>query len=180
MNKRVCVPESQVLSNLATAEGQLHEWHERLGNPDKRHVRNALSRFGISVKYCDTASFCHGCVFGKSHRKPVHVPSDRPQKVGELINSDVNGTMSIDFLNGFRYYVVFKNDFSRYVRVFFMKEKSEVSKHFVTFLNECDTASHKVKACCFDGGGEFDCESGRHQLRKRAIELRLTCPDTPE
>ena len=29
--------------------------------------------------------------------------------------------MSIDFLNGFRYYVVLKDDVSLYVRVFFIK-----------------------------------------------------------
>ncbi|GLV44126.1 hypothetical protein CBL_21279, partial [Carabus blaptoides fortunei] len=90
--------------------------------------------------------FCAGCVLGKSHRKPFYSRQDRPQVVGELINSDVNGPMSIDSINGFRYYVVFKDDFSRFVRIFFMKEKSEVATHLDTFLNECDTAGHKVKA----------------------------------
>lgn len=60
--------------------------------------------------------------------------------------------MSIDSVNGFHYYVVFKDDFSCFVRIFFMKEKAEV----VAFLNECETAGHKVKVFRSDGGREFD------------------------
>lgn len=181
MNMHVRPPKLRVEANLATTEDKLQGWHERLGHQDKRHVRNVLSRYGISIKCSDTASFCDGCVLGKSHRKPFHTRQHRATSVGELINSDVNGPMSINsIIFSFRYYVVFKDDFSRYVRIFFMKEKSEVATHLETYLNECDTAGHKVKAFRSDGGGEFDCAGVREQLRKRGIKLNLTCPDTPE
>ncbi|GLV24706.1 hypothetical protein CBL_21178, partial [Carabus blaptoides fortunei] len=152
---RVRAPNPTVEANLATTEELLQGWHERLGHQDKRHVRDVLSRYGILVKCSDTTAFCDGCVLGKSHRKPFYSRQDRPQVVGELINSDVNGPMSIDSIN-------------------------EVATHLDTFLNECDTAGHKVKAFRSDGGGEFDCAEVQTQLRKRGIEFRMTCPYTPE
>ena len=89
----------------------------------------------------DTKSFCDGCVPGKSHGKPFYPRQNRSQKVGEVINSDVNGPMSTSSNYGFRYYVVFKDDFSKYTRIFFMKEKSEVAFHLNTFLRNYSTLS---------------------------------------
>lgn len=180
MNIRVKSPKSQVEVYLATPEEFLQGWHERLGHQDKRHIRNVLSRFGIAVKCSDTASFCDGCVLGKSHRKPFRSRDERPVTVGEVIHADVNGPMSVNSINGFRYYVVFKDDYSRFVRIFFMKNKSEVVEHLKTFLRECDTCGHKVKAFRSDGGREFDCSAVLQELRERGIEFRLTCPYTPE
>lgn len=180
MNMRVRVLEPQVEVNLATSEEVLQGWYERLGHQDKRHVREVLSRHSITCKCSDAASFCDGCVLGKSHRKPFHTRKNRPQTVGELINADVNGPMSIDSINGFRYHVVFKDDYSGFVRIFFMKHKSEVAENLKTFLNECDTAGHRVKVFRSDGGGEFDCSAVLSILRERGIEFRPSCPDTPE
>ena len=39
----------------------------------------------------------------------------------------------------------FKDDYSKYGRVFFMKQKNGVSKHLCTFLNEVSSAGHRVK-----------------------------------
>ncbi|KAK9709999.1 hypothetical protein QE152_g26239 [Popillia japonica] len=68
MNIRVCAPDSVVESNFAATEEALHGWHERLSHQDKRHVRDVLSRVGISGKCSDTSSFCDGCKFGDSFR----------------------------------------------------------------------------------------------------------------
>lgn len=180
MNIRVRVPDVPVQANLATSADVLQAWHERFGHQDKRHVREVLSRFDISIKCSDAATFCDGCVLGKSHRKPFRTRLDRPNVVGELINADVNGPMTIESINGFRFYVAFKDDFSQFVRVFFMKHKSEVTEHLKTFLNECETAGHKVKAFRSDCGTEFECQGVLKLLCERGIEFRPSCPYTPE
>lgn len=133
MNMRVRFSNSQVEVNLATSEELPQGWHERLGHQNKRHVREVLSRHGITCKCLDTRSFCDGCVLGKSHQKPFHMRKGLPQTDGELINADVNGPMSVNSINGFRYYVVFKDDCSGFVRIFFMKHKSEVAENLKTF-----------------------------------------------
>uniref|UniRef100_A0ABD2WUZ7 Integrase catalytic domain-containing protein n=1 Tax=Trichogramma kaykai TaxID=54128 RepID=A0ABD2WUZ7_9HYME len=180
MNMNVCTSRNSVQANLSNTEDVLQGRHERLGHQDKRHVRNVLSKHGVAIKFEDTRSFCDGCVMGKSYRKPFSPRQERAQKVGELIHSDVNGPMSMNSIHGFKYYVVFKDDFSRYTRIFFMKEKSEVANYLNTFLNECLTAGHKVKRFRSDGGGEFHCARVREMLNNQGIEINLTCPYTPE
>jgi hypothetical protein len=48
----------------------------------------------------------------------------------ELIHSDVFGSVKQISLGGMRYMVTFVDDFSRYVWVYFMKEKSETFLKF--------------------------------------------------
>lgn len=181
MDMRVRIPGVSIAkANLATSADVLQGWHERFGHQDKRHVRDVLSRFGISCRSSDTSDFCDGCVLGKSHRKPFHSRVNRPTAVGELIHADVNGPMSVDSIDGFRYYVVFKDDYSQFVRIFLMKRKSEVAGHLDSFLRECDTAGHKVKIFRSDCGTEFECDAVMKLLRERGIEFRPSCPYTQQ
>lgn len=146
----------------------LKGWRERLRRQEKRHVREVLSRV---CKSSDATAFCDGYVLGNSHRKPFHTGRDRPNIVGELINAELNGPMSVDSINCFRYYVIFKVDFSRFVRIFFMKHKFKVAQHFDTFLNECKTAGHKVKTFRSDCGTEFECRAVLTLLQERGIKF---------
>lgn len=51
----------------------------------------------------------------------------------ELIHSDVFGRVKEESINGFRYMVTFIDDFSRYMWVYFLIEKSEVLSKFKEF-----------------------------------------------
>jgi hypothetical protein len=77
---------------------------------------------------------------------------DRSQVVGELIHADVNGPMSTKSLRGAKSYVFFNADYSKYRRVFFNKQKKEVSKCLHMCLNEVSTAGHRAKMFQCDGG----------------------------
>lgn len=59
---------------------------------------------------------CKGCLQGKTHRKAM--PKKRTSetsKVLELIHSDICGPMSVQSLNGSRYFITFIDDYSRYM-----------------------------------------------------------------
>jgi hypothetical protein len=72
---------------------------------------------------------CVGCQYGKAHQLPYEESKFKAKKPLELVNSDVFGLMKQAFISGMRYMMTFINDFSRYVWVYFQKEKSK------TFLN---------------------------------------------
>ena len=82
-------------------------------------------------------------------------------------------------LRGAKYYVFFKDDYSKYHKVFFIKEKNEVSKCLRTFLHEVSTAGHRVKMFKCDGGKEFACEEVRRILSDSGITLLLSAPYVP-
>lgn len=76
--------------------------------------------------------------------------------VGELINADVNGPMNTKSIGGAQYFVCFKDDYSKFRKLFFLKHKNEVCEVLEHFLNEASTNGHVVKKFRCDGGKEFD------------------------
>jgi hypothetical protein len=58
---------------------------------------------------------------------------------------------------GAKRYVFFNADYSKYCRVFFIKQKKEVSKCLHMCLNEVLTAGHRAKMLQCDGGKELAC-----------------------
>jgi len=72
-----------------------------------------------------------------------------------------------------------KDDYNEYRRVFFIKEKNEVSKCLPTLLNEVSTAGHRVKKFRCDGGKEFASEKVRRVLSDRGIMLLLSAMNMP-
>lgn len=59
-------------------------------------------------------------------------------------------------ISKYRYFVLFKDDFSKFRFVCFMREKSEVHEKLEIMLVEANTAGHEVKEILSDNGGEFD------------------------
>ena len=58
--------------------------------------------------------------------------------------------MEIDSIGGKRYYVVFKDDFSKYRVVYYMKKKSEVYDKIKLFLAEMKNLGFTVKQLLTD------------------------------
>lgn len=65
----------------------------------------------------------------------------------ELVHADIMGPMSQQSQGGTLFVLLFVDDFSRYVSVFFLKTKSEVVQHFRDYkvTIETQTAVHMMK-----------------------------------
>jgi hypothetical protein len=57
-------------------------------------------------------------------------------KTGDHIHADVCGPMQEPSFSGFRYFVVFKDDFSKYRGVYFRKNENEIANKLKIFLAE--------------------------------------------
>ena len=56
---------------------------------------------------------------------------------------------------GMRYFLCFKDDFTKYQSVYFLKEKSEVAEKLEQFLSETKTTGHIVREILTNGGKEL-------------------------
>ena len=76
--------------------------------------------------------------------------------------------------------VTFIDDFSWYVWVFFMKEKSETFSKFKEFKETVEGEVGK-KICCIrtDNGGEYTSNEFSQYLRECRIRHQFTCANTP-
>lgn len=64
--------------------------------------------------------------------------------------------MQENSIGGAKYFLLFKDDYSRHKRVFFIREKSEVKKYLIEFLQSIKNETGKnVKTIRTDNGLEF-------------------------
>ena len=87
----------------------------------------------------------HNLPFPKSHFT-ASVPF-------ELIHSDLWGPAPLNSINGFKYYVLFIDHFTRFTWLYLLKSKSEVFAKFVRFKAMIENQfSAKIKIFRSDGG----------------------------
>lgn len=158
----------------------LQLWHERLGHQNKNHVKRILKNFGIAVNK-NEEEFCEPCVFGKQCRKPFPTTNTKTTEPGQIIHSDVCGPMEEPSIGGSRYFVLFKDDFSHYRRVYFLKQKNEVKDVLRDFIQSVKTdTGKKVKILRTDRGKE-DCNQYIQEILKRyGIRHQTTVGYAPE
>ena len=165
-----------------------HVWHSRMGHMSDKYLtmlrdRNLLSGLGKI-----NSDFCEHCVMGKHHRKPFGVGMHNSKEVLEYVHSDVWGPSPVASLSGKWYYVVFIDDYSRFVWIYFLTEKSEVFATFKSWKAQVETPSrHKVKALNLkvryfrlDNGGEYTSKEFWMYCKEEGITRHLTTVYTPQ
>jgi transposase InsO family protein len=80
---------------------------------------------------------------------------------------------------GFKYYIVFIDDFSRFAWIYPLHQKSEAFTIFTQFKALVENQfSTSIKQLQFDGGGEYTSLQFQNFLTKHGIAFRKTCPYT--
>ena len=165
--------------NLLTVPSKLQLYHERLGHQNKRHVKQVIQReLGIQFNFDVNSEICQGCIYGKAHRLKFGT-RQRATRPGELIHTDVCGPF-VYSISKYRYFIIFKDDFTRFRYIFFLRHKFEIHARLNDFLAEAKTSGHAIEEILSDNGGEFDNEQIRNTLRRYGIRQRMTMPYTPE
>ncbi|CAL1681313.1 unnamed protein product [Lasius platythorax] len=121
------VPNSRNEANVSVLN--IKVWHKRLGHIHKRALCELVNKDmveGVRVKNTKEF-FCEACQLGKLHKLPFKRLIDKSNRqAGEFIHSDVCGPMSVQSLGGARFFVTFKDDFSGFRHVYFLRHKSDV------------------------------------------------------
>ena len=147
--------------------------------PDKREFMNDKS-----ITECET------CFITKSAKLPFGKIRQRAERPLQIIHADTMGPISpASHPSGFKFVVVFIDDFSRTALAYPIKQKTEVPK----CLRECAVSMRNVigsnEKICFlrcDQGTEFTGKETKEILKGindhevAGAELQLACPDTPE
>ena len=79
---------------------------------------------------------------------------------------------------GKRFYITFINDYSRYKRVYLLRNKDEAMDAFIKYKNEVENQiSKKIKRLRFDKGGEYESNPFNNFYEEHGIihETTPTC-----
>ena len=106
-------------------------WHHRLGHPSSSKLAHWNKNFKLGCNNKDFQSLCTTCV-SKSHRLPLYLSNSTSNKPLSLIHSDVWGPFSTS-KDGYHYYVLFIDDFSRFTWIYPLHQKSELFSKFLLF-----------------------------------------------
>ncbi|CAL8999519.1 unnamed protein product [Prunus brigantina] len=165
-------------------------WHKRLGHVSAERM-NFLNKENLlpPLNHHDKDNVCIECVKGKltNLRKKG---ATRSEKVLEIIHTDICGPFPTQTHDGFKYFITFTDDHSRYGYVYLISEKSNALDMFKVYKAEVENQlDSKIKVVRSDRGGEFygkfD-ERGRNPgpfakfLQEEGIVAQYTNPGTPQ
>lgn len=171
--------QDESFANIAMKTETLQVWHERLGHQNIAHVKNILKQ--RNIKYIDHVFDCDGCAYGKQHKLPFGSRDEKSNTCGHMIHADVCGKIEKPSLGGALYFLVLKDDCSHMRFVYFMRKKSEVHKHFKSFVILAEKQwGYSVKILQSDNGTEFVNNEMKTFMEENGIRHRRTVPYTPE
>ncbi|KAJ9556641.1 hypothetical protein OSB04_011255 [Centaurea solstitialis] len=162
-------------------EDQTYLWHCRLGHINKKRVELLLK--GGFLGNFDYKPFdnCESCLSGKMTKQPFNSENERATDLLEIIHTDVCGPFSHVARGGYRDFITFTDDFSRYGYVYLMRHKSETFEKFKEYQNEVQNLLDKrIKFLRSDRGGEYLSDEFDNHLMECGIVSQLTPPYTPQ
>ena len=171
----------------------LEMWDKILGHCNIDDVTK-LEHVVKGMKINDLSKFdCETCTLAKQLNTRNREPDARGTYPFELVHTDLAGLIDPVAKDGFRYAMVFTDDYSGCLFTYFLKEKPDTIKATEKFLS--DTAPYgKVKTLNFyedvcpagdikqmrsDNGGEYIAREFKALLVKNSIKHELTSPNSP-
>eukprot|EP00794_Sanderia_malayensis_P002050 gene2050-biopygen1853 len=179
-------PIHKAYSCSVNQSDDINLWHNRLGHLGYDNVKLLYNESMVdglklnSKQEIDQA--CDGCAMGKLNRLPFPKKSGhKTEHLLEIIHSDVCGPMNVQSIGGSRYFITFIDDWSRYTKVYMMKNKGEALDKFKEFVNLAENLTgQRVKVLRSDNGGEYGSKEFIEFCKSRGIKKEATTPYTPQ
>src|SRR5258706_1334645 len=150
---------SKVFVSLAASLRSLdiNDLHRRLGHLAFDECNKLVYRgliYGVDA-FRGQQFFCSGCVEGKIHWAPFHTSNSIMTNKLHCIHSDLAGPFPFS-IHGCKYFVVFFDEFSKKLWVYFMVRKSEMFAKFKDWKAMAELQSgHVLQEFQSDNGGEY-------------------------
>ena len=174
------VCDDTMISDSVNYACDLSSWHEILGHCNYDDVLklegvvDGMKVIGNSEKPAD----CNVCVLGKMTQGRSRTPRCRSTVPLALVHTDLAGPVEPVSSEGFRYAIVFTDDYSGFVFVYFLKSKSDAVEATERFL--ADSAPYgKVKCLRSDNGTEYTSQAYKSLIKKHCIRHDTSAPYSP-
>lgn len=172
-------------SKITPTMDKVQHWHRRCGHTNIAALKKLVEcSTGIdpAIARANEDHLCESCSKGKITRKTSPKGgASRAKAPLELIHSDVAGPFQVSTYGGRKYFVTFIDDYTRYVTVYLMKNKSEVFTHFKSYQAWAELQhGRKIQTLRSDNGGEYISHEFREHLESCGIKNQFSSPGTPQ
>ena len=179
------IPNSEVASIASTCPLDPSLWHRRFSHRNVADVQKTLQEklvTGIVINSnAKPDPICEPCLAGGQHRGPIpKTASFHAKDVLVLVHSDVKGPLPVRTPEGYRFWVTFIDDMSRFWAVYLLRTKDEVYEAFKRYQAFVETQlGKKIKMFRNDKGGEYISNSFKAHLQKCGIKTQHTQRNEP-
>lgn len=161
------------------AMADLQTFHEAVAHRDKAMVRKLLAR--LDIPFRDDQNECFPCLRAKKTRASYRRrPMGVTESVEHTVYTDLCGPIESS-RGGSRYFMVLTEGASRFRRVYFLKQKSEVPEliqRYVTWYR--NQRGRDIRTLHADNGTEFINQLVVNTLEQIGAQLVTSCPYTPQ
>jgi len=169
---------------LPTSKATLELWHRRLGHISEDTIRKMVKTDAVKGMTIlgSGKEDCSACRKGKQTRRDIpHATHERATEVLGRVYSDLCGPMETATPEGFRYFITFTDDHSRYTRIGFCKSKDEALAAFKIWKARAEKETgQQLKIFRTDGGGEYSSQEFKSYLAEHGIKREITNAFTPQ
>ena len=95
-------------------------WHCRLGHIGVKRMKKIHADGLLESLDYESVDACEPCLMGKMTTSPFSRTMERATDLLEIIHTDVCGPMSVEARGGYRYFLNFTDDLSRYGYIYLM------------------------------------------------------------
>ena len=163
----------------------LENWHYTLGHCNSNDIVE-LEKKVESMKITDKTDYeCDYCTEAKMTNKINRQPDPKATKPLFKVHTDLCGPIKPISLKGSRYALVFVDDFSGMIVVYFIKQKSDAVRATAKFLADMapygvvSIIATKVAIIRSDSGGEFVSKQYEDLLIENKIAHEFSSPHSP-
>jgi len=174
-----------VHTSVATHLPSLELWHQRFAHLNETSLKGLLpaTSFQLNATEPQPNRVCEVCIKSKHTRKVERKPAPRTMRPFELLHSDLCGPIVPSSHSGYKYFILYIDDYSRTTWVFFLQTKSstEVVSVFQEFQAQLDKRFPQwpiTRFRCDNGRGEYDNSLFRGILRVCGITFEPSPPYT--
>ncbi|KAK9224840.1 hypothetical protein WN943_009878 [Citrus x changshan-huyou] len=135
-NNQAKVAQNCLLSHSSPVSStSINILHRQLGHPSSTVMKHVLTdckhlQFNNKTQIPD---FCDAYQYGKVHKLHFKTTANKTASPLELIHTNLWGPAPITSLNGYKYYISFIDDYSRYTWIYPLKTKSQALSVFIIF-----------------------------------------------
>jgi hypothetical protein len=177
---------TQTEESTHVAKLTINGLHQALGHVAQGAVQYAVKQGlieGVELNSASTPEFCDACMKAKATCQPFPEEMTNCARThGELVHTDLWGPTQTESVAGHLYYISFTNDFSREMKVCFLKLKSEALSALKDYETEMrqQTPGAKIKKLRSDRGGEYLSTEFDRYLKDQGIKRQLTVHHLPQ
>ena len=181
---------NQNMHDAVNATKDLQTWHQVLGHCNVSDIMK-LESVVHGMKIANRQrSDCETCIQGKMTDTRNRQPDEKAKVPLELVHCDLAGPVDPIAKDGYRYSLIFVDDYSGLIMVYFLKKKSDTAIATKKFFADVAplgkvknmvevTPISEVKCVRSDNGGEFTSQEFRDLLLDYQVKHQMSSPYSP-